>query len=71
MIALNDKNEAFHIEFQLRIASTDVVELELLEQIEEIDRIRTNTEVTKQVMPLADMGAMGNKYFYGVWFRMN
>ncbi|WP_176281128.1 hypothetical protein [Bacillus thuringiensis] len=46
MIALNDKNEAFHTEFQLRIASTDVVELELLEQIEEIDRIRTNTEVT-------------------------
>ncbi|MCU7753390.1 hypothetical protein PNF35_15310 [Bacillus cereus] len=47
MIALKDKNEDFHTEFQLRIASTDVVELELLEQIEEIDRIRTNAEVTK------------------------
>ncbi|WP_154213781.1 hypothetical protein [Bacillus cereus] len=65
MIALNDKNEAFLTEFELRISSTDVVEIELLEQIEEINRIRTNTEVTKQVMPLAGMGALGNKYFYG------
>ncbi|KLA29143.1 hypothetical protein [Bacillus cereus] len=69
MIALNDKNEAFHTKFQLRIALIDVVELELLEQIEEIDQIRTITEFTKLVMPLPGMGAMENKYFYGAWFR--
>ncbi|MDI6504880.1 HNH/endonuclease VII fold putative polymorphic toxin [Bacillus wiedmannii] len=56
------QNEAFPAEFQSRVASTDVVEQELLEQIREIDRMIASIEVTKQVMPLPDMDAMVNLF---------
>ncbi|WP_242661561.1 T7SS effector LXG polymorphic toxin, partial [Bacillus wiedmannii] len=56
------QNEAFPAEFQSRVASTDVVEQELLEQIREIDRMIASIEVTKQIMTLPDMDAMVNLF---------
>ncbi|MBF7149963.1 EndoU domain-containing protein [Bacillus toyonensis] len=56
------QNEAFPAEFQSRVASTDVVEQELLEQIREIDRMIASIEVTKQIMPLPNMDAMVNLF---------
>lgn len=56
------QNEAFSAEFQSKVASTDVVEQELLEQIREIDRMIASIEVTKQVMPLPDLDAMVNLF---------
>ncbi|MDZ4443267.1 EndoU domain-containing protein [Bacillus cereus] len=56
------QNESFPAEFQSRVASTDVVEQELLEQIREIDRMIASIEVTKQIMPLPDMDAMVNLF---------
>ncbi|PFM69158.1 T7SS effector LXG polymorphic toxin [Bacillus cereus] len=56
------QNESFPAEFQSRVASTDIVEQELLEQIREIDRMIASIEVTKQIMPLPDMDAMVNLF---------
>ncbi|WP_242274558.1 T7SS effector LXG polymorphic toxin [Bacillus cereus group sp. BfR-BA-01310] len=56
------QNEAFPSQFQSRVASTDVIEQELLEQIREIDRMKTSMEAISQVMPIPGMDAMANLF---------
>ncbi|EJS72050.1 hypothetical protein ICW_01069 [Bacillus wiedmannii] len=55
------QNDAFPNQFQSQVASTDVVEQELLEQIREIDRM-TSTEALNQAMPISGMEAMVNLF---------
>ncbi|MEC3459393.1 T7SS effector LXG polymorphic toxin, partial [Bacillus thuringiensis] len=56
------QNDAFPSQFQSQVASTDVVEQELLEQIREIDRMKTSIEAINQAVPLPGMDAMANLF---------
>ncbi|MEC3435090.1 T7SS effector LXG polymorphic toxin, partial [Bacillus cereus] len=56
------QNDAFPSQFQSQVASTDVVEQELLEQIREIDRMKTSIEAINQAVPLPGMDAMVNLF---------
>ncbi|MEK4603071.1 hypothetical protein COM21_12785 [Bacillus toyonensis] len=56
------QNDAFPSQFQSQVASTDVVEQELIEQIREIDRMKTSIEAINQAMPLPGMDAMANLF---------
>ncbi|MGG3528911.1 GH-E family nuclease [Bacillus pseudomycoides] len=56
------QNDAFPSQFQSKVASTDVIEQELREQIREIDRMKTSMEAVSQAMPLPGMDAMANLF---------
>ncbi|EJR39232.1 MULTISPECIES: T7SS effector LXG polymorphic toxin [Bacillus cereus group] len=56
------QNDAFPSQFQSQVASTDVIEQELLEQIREIDRMIASTEALHQTMPISGMDAMANLF---------
>ncbi|MCU4815657.1 T7SS effector LXG polymorphic toxin [Bacillus cereus] len=56
------QNDAFPSQFQSQVASTDVIEQELLEQIREIDRMKTSIEAINQALPLPGMDAMANLF---------
>ncbi|PGR98027.1 hypothetical protein [Bacillus pseudomycoides] len=56
------QNDAFPSQFQSQVASTDVIEQELLEQIKEIDRMKTSMEAISQTMPIPGMDAMANLF---------
>ncbi|KFN04591.1 LXG domain of WXG superfamily protein [Bacillus clarus] len=56
------QNDAFPSQFQSQVASTDVIEQELLEQIREIDRMKTSMEAISQAMPIPGMDAMTNLF---------
>ncbi|HFK1714075.1 hypothetical protein COE54_26025 [Bacillus cereus] len=56
------QNDAFPSQFQSQVASTDVVEQELLEQIREIDRMKISIEAINQAVPLPGMDAMANLF---------
>ncbi|KFN15205.1 LXG domain of WXG superfamily protein [Bacillus pseudomycoides] len=56
------QNNAFPSQFQSQVASTDVIEQEILEQIQEIDRMKTSMEAVSQAMPLPGMDAMANLF---------
>ncbi|PGE94477.1 hypothetical protein COM62_23810, partial [Bacillus pseudomycoides] len=45
---LTRQNDAFPSDFQSQVASTDVIEQEILEQIQEIDRMKTSMEAVSQ-----------------------
>ncbi|WP_033796808.1 T7SS effector LXG polymorphic toxin, partial [Bacillus pseudomycoides] len=42
------QNDAFPSQFESKVASTDVIEQEILEQIQEIDRMKTSMEAVSQ-----------------------
>ncbi|KFN04704.1 cytoplasmic protein [Bacillus clarus] len=52
------QNDAFPSQFQSQVASTDVIEQEILEQIRGIDQTRANIEGISQAIPLPGMDAM-------------
>ena len=54
------QNDAFPSQFQSQVASTDVIEQEILEQIREIDRMKASMEAISQAMPIPGMDAMAN-----------
>ncbi|PEP75939.1 hypothetical protein COM04_21730, partial [Bacillus wiedmannii] len=56
------QNDAFPSQFQSQVASTDVIEQEILEQIREIDRMIASTEALNQTMPIPGMDAMVNLF---------
>ncbi|PFM73935.1 T7SS effector LXG polymorphic toxin [Bacillus cereus] len=56
------QNDAFPNQFQSQVASTDVIEQEILEQIREIDRMIASTEALHQTMPISGMDAMVNLF---------
>ncbi|TKI90097.1 colicin, partial [Bacillus cereus] len=56
------QNDAFPNQFQSQVASTDVIEQEILEQIREIDRMIASTEALNQTMPIPGMDAMVNLF---------
>ncbi|MED1478077.1 hypothetical protein [Bacillus pseudomycoides] len=56
------QNDAFPSQFESKVASTDVIEQELLEQIKEIDRMKTSMEAISQTMPIPGMDAMANLF---------
>nr|MBT2176113.1 cytosolic protein [Streptococcus mitis] len=56
------QNDAFPSDFQSQVASTDVIEHEILEQIREIDRMKTSMEAVNQAMPMPGMDAMVNLF---------
>ncbi|HDR5277908.1 TPA: hypothetical protein QCS28_005258 [Bacillus thuringiensis] len=56
------QNDAFPSQFQSQVASTDVIEQEILEQIREIDRIKASMEAISQAMPIPGMDAMANLF---------
>ncbi|PEU03192.1 RNase A-like domain-containing protein [Bacillus cereus] len=56
------QNDAFPSQFQSQVASTDVIEQEILEQIREIDRMKASMEVISQAMPIPSMDAMANLF---------
>ncbi|HDR8070591.1 TPA: HNH endonuclease [Bacillus cereus] len=56
------QNDAFPSQFQSQVASTDVIEQEILEQIREIDRMIASTEALNQAMPISGMDAMANLF---------
>ncbi|KAA0761483.1 T7SS effector LXG polymorphic toxin [Bacillus sp. SH5-2] len=56
------QNDAFPSQFQSQVASTDVIEQEILEQIREIDRMIASTEAINQAMPIPDMDTMVNLF---------
>ncbi|MCI0766842.1 cytoplasmic protein [Bacillus sp. TL12] len=56
------QNDAFPSQFQSKVASTDVIEQELLEQIREIERMKTSMEAVSQAMPIPSMDAMANLF---------
>ena len=56
------QNDAFPRDFQSQVASTDVIEQEILEQIREIDRMIASTEALNQTMPIPGMDAMVNLF---------
>ncbi|MDZ4523133.1 T7SS effector LXG polymorphic toxin [Bacillus cereus group sp. BceL300] len=56
------QNGAFPSQFQSQVASTDVIEQEILEQIREIDRMKTSMEAVNQAMPIPGMEAMVNLF---------
>ncbi|MGG3523348.1 T7SS effector LXG polymorphic toxin [Bacillus pseudomycoides] len=59
---LTRQNDAFPSQFQSKVASTDVIEQEILEQIQEIDRMKTSMEAVSQTMPIPGMDAMANLF---------
>ncbi|PED70611.1 hypothetical protein CN680_23875 [Bacillus pseudomycoides] len=56
------QNDAFPSQFQSKVASTDVIEQELREQIREIDQAKASMEAISQAMPNPAMGAMSNLF---------
>ena len=56
------QNDAFPRGFQSQVASTDVIEQEILEQIREIDRMIASTETIDQAMPISGLDAMANLF---------
>ncbi|MGQ8855399.1 T7SS effector LXG polymorphic toxin [Bacillus sp. SRB_8] len=56
------QNNAFPNDFQSQVASTDVIEQEIEEQIREIDRMKTSMEAISQAMPIPGMDAMANLF---------
>ncbi|MFP3411344.1 T7SS effector LXG polymorphic toxin [Bacillus sp. SIMBA_074] len=56
------QNDAFPSQFQSQVASTDVIEQEILEQIREIDRMKASMEAISQAMPIPGMEAMANLF---------
>ena len=56
------QNDAFPRDFQSQVASTDVIEQEILEQIREIDRMIASTEAINQAMPISGMVAIVNLF---------
>ncbi|EJS58202.1 hypothetical protein ICG_01941 [Bacillus cereus BAG1X1-3] len=56
------QNDAFPSQFQSQVASTDVIEQELLEQIREIDRMKTSMEAISQALPIPGLDAMANLF---------
>ncbi|KWU59306.1 hypothetical protein AWW70_18690 [Bacillus mycoides] len=56
------QNNAFPSQFQSQVASTDVIEHEILEQIREIDRMKTSMEAVNQAMPMPGMDAVVNLF---------
>ncbi|MCU5046745.1 MULTISPECIES: HNH/endonuclease VII fold putative polymorphic toxin [Bacillus cereus group] len=56
------QNDAFPRDFQSQVASTDVIEQEILEQIREIDRMIASTEAINQAMPISGMAAIVNLF---------
>ncbi|MGE1057071.1 pre-toxin TG domain-containing protein [Bacillus sp. GMa5/1] len=56
------QNDAFPSQFQSQVASTDVIEQEILEQIREIDRMKASMEAISQAMPMPSMDAMANLF---------
>ena len=56
------QNDAFPNQFQSQVASTDVIEQEILEQIREIDRMKASMEAISQAMPIPGMDAMVNLF---------
>ncbi|PEO41060.1 cytoplasmic protein [Bacillus pseudomycoides] len=56
------QNDAFPSQFESKVASTDVIEQEILEQIQEIDRMKTSMEASNQAMPIPGMDAMANLF---------
>ncbi|PEP88348.1 HNH/endonuclease VII fold putative polymorphic toxin [Bacillus pseudomycoides] len=56
------QNDAFPNNFESQVASTDVIEQELREQIREIDRMKASMEVISQAMPIPGMDAMANLF---------
>ncbi|MGG0762856.1 T7SS effector LXG polymorphic toxin [Bacillus paramycoides] len=56
------QNDAFPSQFQSQVASTDVIEQEILEQIRGIDRMKASMEAISQAMPIPGMDAMANLF---------
>ncbi|MBK5449149.1 hypothetical protein JFU18_10935 [Bacillus sp. TH22] len=56
------QNNAFPSQFQSQVAQADVIEHEILEQIREIDRMKTSMEAVNQAMPIPGMDAMVNLF---------
>ncbi|EOV9529292.1 EndoU domain-containing protein [Bacillus cytotoxicus] len=56
------QNDAFPSQFESQVASTDVIEQEILEQIQEIDRMKAGMEALTQTMPIPGMDAMANLF---------
>ncbi|PHA55328.1 T7SS effector LXG polymorphic toxin [Bacillus wiedmannii] len=56
------QNNAFPSQFQSQVAQADVIEIEILEQIREIDRMKTSMEAVNQAMPMPGMDAMVNLF---------
>ncbi|MGH1049426.1 zincin-like metallopeptidase toxin domain-containing protein, partial [Bacillus mycoides] len=56
------QNDAFPSQFQSQVASTDVIEQEILEQIQGIDRMKASMEAISQTMPVPGMDAMANLF---------
>ncbi|KMP28360.1 cytoplasmic protein [Bacillus wiedmannii] len=56
------QNDAFPSQFQSQVASTDVIEHEILEQIREIDRMKASMEAISQALPIPGMDAMTNLF---------
>ncbi|MGG0219364.1 T7SS effector LXG polymorphic toxin [Bacillus mycoides] len=56
------QNDVFPSQFQSQVASTDVIEQEILEQIREIDRMKASMEAISQAMPIPGMEAMANLF---------
>ncbi|MFF2882637.1 T7SS effector LXG polymorphic toxin [Bacillus toyonensis] len=59
---LTRQNNAFPSQFQSQVAQADVIEQEVLEQIREIDRMKTSMEAVNQAMPMPGMDAMVNLF---------
>ncbi|KFN02583.1 hypothetical protein D0U04_28220 [Bacillus clarus] len=55
---LTRQNDAFPNDFQSQVASTDVIEQEILEQIQGIDQTRANMAAISQTVPLPGTDAM-------------
>nr|WP_254661700.1 T7SS effector LXG polymorphic toxin [Bacillus wiedmannii] len=56
------QNDAFPSQFQSQVASTDVIEHEILEQIRKIDRMKASMEAISQALPIPGMDAMTNLF---------
>ncbi|PFI46080.1 hypothetical protein COI73_17970 [Bacillus cereus] len=56
------QNDAFPSQFQSQVASTDVIEQEILEQIRGIDRMKASMEALSQATPIPGMDAMANLF---------
>ncbi|MFJ9303478.1 hypothetical protein COF04_29160 [Bacillus toyonensis] len=56
------QNNAFPSQFQSQVASTDVIEQEILEQIRETGRMIASTEALNQTMPIPGMDVMVNLF---------
>ncbi|KPU58142.1 LXG domain of WXG superfamily protein [Bacillus wiedmannii] len=56
------QNDAFPNQFQSQVASTGVIEQEILEQIREIDRMKASMEAISQAMLIPGLDAMANLF---------